>query len=132
MLLWCQDSIDINMNSKTATLIGLLAILLWSLIVALIKEVSTQFGAVGGAALIYTLASIFLLLSVGWTPLKSFPKTYLIWGAFFLSPMKFVFHFQLDIAKQIDKQLKLEWSIIYGQLSRWLRRFYLINKKQIF
>ena len=69
------------MNSKTATLIGLLAILLWSLIVALIKEVSTQFGAVGGAALIYTLASIFLLLSVGWTPLKSFPKTYLIWGA---------------------------------------------------
>lgn len=82
MLLWFQDSIDINMNSKTATLIGLLAILLWSLIVALIKEVSTQFGAVGGAALIYTLASIFLLLSVGWTPLKSFPKTYLIWGAF--------------------------------------------------
>ncbi len=30
--------------------------------------------------------------------------------------MKFVFHFQLDIAKQIDKQLKSEWSIIYGQL----------------
>ena len=69
------------MNAKKATLIGLVAILLWSLIVALIKDVSSHFGAVGGAALIYTLASIFLFFSVGWTNLKSFPKTYLIWGS---------------------------------------------------
>ncbi|WP_312101551.1 aromatic amino acid DMT transporter YddG [Acinetobacter venetianus] len=69
------------MNAKKATLIGLVAILLWSLIVALIKDVSSHFGAVGGAALIYTLASIFLLVSVGWTQLRTFPKTYLIWGS---------------------------------------------------
>lgn len=69
------------MNKKKATLVGLIAILLWSLIVALIKDVSSHFGAVGGAALIYTLASIFLFFSVGWTRLKSFPKNYLIWGA---------------------------------------------------
>lgn len=69
------------MNTKKATLVGLIAILLWSLIVALIKDVSSHFGAVGGAALIYTLASIFLFFSVGWTRLKSFPKNYLIWGA---------------------------------------------------
>ena len=66
------------MNAKKATLIGLVAILLWSLIVALIKVVSSHFGAVGGAALIYTMASIFLLVSVGWTQLITFPKTYLI------------------------------------------------------
>ncbi|UTO19594.1 aromatic amino acid DMT transporter YddG [Acinetobacter sp. Z1] len=69
------------MNTKKATLVGLIAILLWSSIVALIKDVSSHFGAVGGAALIYTLASIFLFFSVGWTRLKSFPKNYLIWGA---------------------------------------------------
>ncbi|MFW1953441.1 aromatic amino acid DMT transporter YddG [Acinetobacter beijerinckii] len=69
------------MNTKKATLVGLIAILLWSLIVALIKDVSSHFGAVGGAALIYTLASIFLFFSVGWTRLKSFPKSYLIWGS---------------------------------------------------
>ncbi|EPG42686.1 hypothetical protein F907_00110 [Acinetobacter colistiniresistens] len=69
------------MNAKKATLIGLVAIFLWSLIVALIKDVSSHFGAVGGAALVYTLASIFLLCSVGWTRLKSFPKAYLIWGS---------------------------------------------------
>lgn len=70
------------MNSKKATLIGLVAILLWSLIVALIKDVSSHFGAVGGAALIYTLASIFLFFSVGWSSLRTFPRTYLIWGSF--------------------------------------------------
>ncbi|MBC9230080.1 aromatic amino acid DMT transporter YddG [bacterium SPL81] len=69
------------MNTQKATLVGLIAILLWSLIVALIKDVSSHFGAVGGAALIYTLASIFLFFSVGWTSLKSFPKSYLIWGS---------------------------------------------------
>jgi drug/metabolite transporter (DMT)-like permease len=69
------------MNTKKATLVGLIAILLWSLIVALIKDVSSHFGAVGGAALIYTLASIFLFFSVGWTRPKSFPKSYLIWGS---------------------------------------------------
>ena len=75
------SSIYFNMNSKKATFIGLLAIFLWSLIVALIKDVSSHFGAVGGAALIYTLASIFLFFSVGWSNLKSFPKAYLIWGS---------------------------------------------------
>ncbi|ENU27800.1 aromatic amino acid DMT transporter YddG [Acinetobacter modestus] len=69
------------MNSKKATFIGLLAIFLWSLIVALIKDVSSHFGAVGGAALIYTISSIFLFFSLGWSNLKSFPKAYLIWGS---------------------------------------------------
>lgn len=69
------------MNSKKATLIGLTAIFLWSLIVALIKEVSNYFGPIGGAALIYSLASIFLLISFGWTNLKDFPVKYLIGGS---------------------------------------------------
>ncbi|RYZ96091.1 MAG: EamA family transporter, partial [Sphingobacteriaceae bacterium] len=64
-----------------ATIIGLCAILLWSAIVGLIKEVSHSFGATGGAAMIYTVASIFLLLSLKWTPLSKFPKKYLIFGA---------------------------------------------------
>jgi len=68
------------MDSKKATLVGLTAVFLWSLIVALIKEVSNHFGAIGGAALMYSLASIFLLMSFGWTNLKEFPLKYLIWG----------------------------------------------------
>lgn len=67
-------------SEKKATLTGLCAIVLWSAIVGLIREVSQSFGAVGGAALIYSIAGIFLLLSVGWVPLKRFPKRYLILG----------------------------------------------------
>ncbi|MDY0960498.1 aromatic amino acid DMT transporter YddG [Massilia sp. CFBP9026] len=70
-------------NSKTtrATLIGLLAILLWSSIVGLIRSVSASFGATGGAALIYTVASILLLLTVGPSKVLAFPRAYLAWGS---------------------------------------------------
>ena len=69
------------MNQSTkATLIGLSAIILWSSIIGLIKEVTNAFGTLCGAALIYTVASVFLLFSVGWVPLHKFPKKYLVWG----------------------------------------------------
>lgn len=68
-------------QSDKATLIGLIAIVLWSTIVGLIRSVSDSLGVTGGAALIYTLASVFLLLSVGWVRLRDFPRRYLIWGS---------------------------------------------------
>lgn len=68
-------------NKNKATLVGLLAIVLWSSIVGLIRNVSEHFGPTGGAALMYSLASLFLLLSVGWVPLRAFPRRYLVWGS---------------------------------------------------
>lgn len=69
------------MNKQTkATALGFCAIILWSSIVGLIKEVSHSFGATAGAALIYTVASVFLLLTMKWIPLSKFPKKYLIFG----------------------------------------------------
>lgn len=69
------------MNTRKATLIGLFAVLLWSAIVGLIRGVSESFGATGGAALIYTVASVFLLLTVGPSRVREFPKRYLFWGS---------------------------------------------------
>jgi drug/metabolite transporter (DMT)-like permease len=69
------------MNSKKATLVGLVAIVLWSSIVGLIRSVSEYFGATAGAAMIYSVASLFLLCSVGVPKLSSFPKKYLLWGS---------------------------------------------------
>ena len=70
------------MNSKNkATLIGLIAIVLWSAIVGLIRAVSESFGATGGAALIYTLASVFLVMTVGFPKIKLFPRRYLVIGS---------------------------------------------------
>ncbi|GCB06339.1 aromatic amino acid DMT transporter YddG [Ralstonia sp. SET104] len=70
------------MQSKSrATLIGLIAVLLWSSIVGLIRGVSQNLGAVGGAAMIYSVASVLLLFSVGFSSLKAFPRRYLVWGS---------------------------------------------------
>ncbi|NIE64599.1 aromatic amino acid DMT transporter YddG [Burkholderia sp. Ax-1719] len=69
------------MKKDTATLIGLIAIMLWASIVALIRGVSESLGATGGAAMMYTVASGFLALTVGFPNLRQFPRRYLIWGS---------------------------------------------------
>jgi drug/metabolite transporter (DMT)-like permease len=68
-------------NTNKATLIGLVAVLLWSSIVGLIRSVSVHLGATGGAAMMYSVASVFLLLSVGRVRLREFPRRYLVWGS---------------------------------------------------
>ena len=67
-----------------ATLIGLIAIVLWSAIVGLIRSVSDHLGPTGGAAMLYSVASCFLLLTVGGArprELRAFPRRYLLWGS---------------------------------------------------
>jgi len=71
-----------SMKSRNkATLIGLIAVLLWATIVALIRNVSESLGATGGAAMMYTMASVFLWFTVGFPRLRGFPRRYLIWGS---------------------------------------------------
>lgn len=69
------------MRQQKATLIGLIAILLWSAIVGLIRSVSEGLGAVGGAAIIYTLSALLLVLTVGFPKISTFPRGYLILGS---------------------------------------------------
>lgn len=69
------------MNKKRATLIGLIAIVLWSTMVGLIRAVSEGLGAVGGAAMIYTLSGILLVLTVGFPDIRRFPRGYLLAGS---------------------------------------------------
>ena len=68
-------------NTNKATMIGLVAVLLWSSIVGLIRSVSEHLSPTGGAAMMYSLASVFLLLSVGHVKLGEFPRRYLVWGS---------------------------------------------------
>ncbi|RSO51844.1 drug/metabolite DMT transporter permease [Acinetobacter lactucae] len=68
-------------SKRNATLIGLIAVLLWSSIVGLIRSVSESLGATGGAAMMYSVASIFLLISIGFPKIREFPKRYLVWGS---------------------------------------------------
>lgn len=68
-------------SKNRATLIGLIAIVLWASIVGLIRGVSQGLGATGGAAMIYTVASVLLLATVGFTRLRDMPRRYLFWGS---------------------------------------------------
>jgi drug/metabolite transporter (DMT)-like permease len=67
-------------GSTKATLIGLIAVALWSAIVGLIRGVSESLGATGGAALIYTLGTAMLWVSVGTTRISTLPRRYLVVG----------------------------------------------------
>ena len=53
------------MEKKRATTIGFAAIILWSTMVGLIRGVSEGLGAVGGAAMIYSLSGLLLIFTVG-------------------------------------------------------------------
>ncbi|KAB5494786.1 drug/metabolite DMT transporter permease [Serratia sp. RJAL6] len=64
-----------------ATLFGLLAIVLWSSVVGLIRSVSEGLGPVGGAAMIYSVSAAFLLVTLGVPKWRSFPRPYLIVGS---------------------------------------------------
>ncbi|WP_447870811.1 aromatic amino acid DMT transporter YddG [Serratia fonticola] len=67
--------------SHKATLLGLLAIVLWSSVVGLIRSVSEGLGAVGGAAMIYSVGTLFLLVVMGIPKLREFRRSYLILGS---------------------------------------------------
>lgn len=70
------------MNKTTkATLIGLVAVVLWSSIVGLIRGVSESLGATGGAAMIYTVASFLLLVTIGPSKISQFSRRYLLLGS---------------------------------------------------
>lgn len=68
------------------TLAGCLAILMWSTIVAFIRNVAEQLGPVGGAAMIYTVSTVLLAIFIGLPrPRRFSPKYLLVGGALFVS-----------------------------------------------
>ncbi|ROP62157.1 drug/metabolite transporter (DMT)-like permease [Enterobacter sp. BIGb0383] len=69
------------MTKQKATLTGLVAIVLWSTMVGLIRGVSEGLGPVGGAAMIYTCSGLLLLVTVGFPDLRRFPPRYLLSGS---------------------------------------------------
>ena len=69
------------MTRQKATLIGLIAIVLWSTMVGLIRGVSEGLGPVGGAAAIYSLSGLLLIFTVGFPRIRQFPKGHLLGGS---------------------------------------------------
>jgi drug/metabolite transporter (DMT)-like permease len=73
-------------NIHKCTIAGCLAILIWSTTVGLVRNVAEQLGPIGGAAMIYSVSALFLLVAIGAPRLKVFSLKYLlVGGALFVS-----------------------------------------------
>lgn len=99
-----------GLNKNIATLVGLSAILFWSTNVGMMRSVSESFGAVGGAALIYTVACIVLYFTIGLPKLSQVPKTYLFWGS--LSFVAYELCFALSIGYAQNAKQAIEVGMI--------------------
>ncbi|MDV6252934.1 aromatic amino acid DMT transporter YddG [Vibrio sp. EA2] len=62
------------------TLYGCIAILSWSCLLGIARLVTESLGPVGGAAMLYSVSSIFLIVVVGIPRLSNFSAKYLIFG----------------------------------------------------
>lgn len=97
-------------NKNKATLIGLIAILLWSSLVGTIKIVSENFGAIAGTALIYSIATILLFFIIGAPKLRDFSRRYLIWGSLLF--VSYELCFSLSISFSHNGQQAIEVSML--------------------
>lgn len=73
-----------------ATSIGLLAVAFWSSVVGLIRALSLHMGAVGGAAVMYSLSTLLLLAIFGLPNLRQFSRSYLFWASIFFRRLRIV------------------------------------------
>ncbi|WP_313625554.1 aromatic amino acid DMT transporter YddG [Achromobacter sp.] len=92
---------------NAATTLGLLAILLWGTVVGLIRGVSENFGAIGGAALIYTVGAIFLVLLLGFPKLRTFPRSYLVVGSILFVAYEICLSLSLGFAANRGQAIEL-------------------------
>jgi drug/metabolite transporter (DMT)-like permease len=73
------------MTNNKYTFFGVVAILLWSSVTALVRDLSELFSPIAGAALMYTVSALFLMAVMGVPKIKSYSKRYLfIGGGFFV------------------------------------------------
>ncbi|MDT4827180.1 Aromatic amino acid exporter YddG [compost metagenome] len=68
----------VQSQQTKGNLLGVSAILLWSTMASLMRLLSEVYGPLGGAALMYSVATVVLILVMGWPSLKQFPVRYLV------------------------------------------------------
>lgn len=121
-----------SLERNAATLCGLAAILLWSTVVGLIRGVSEAFGAIGGAALIYTVGAALLVLLLGRPRLRGFPRVYLLLGSLLFVAYEWCLSLSLGFAHNRAQAIELSvinylWPcftillaiLMNGQPARW-------------
>lgn len=99
-----------NNNNHKFTIAGMIAILLWSSVTGLARAVTEMLGPVGGAASIYTVASLFLVLVMGVPKLRQYSLRYvLIGGGLFVA---YEICLALALAMANSRQQAIEMLVI--------------------
>ena len=93
-----------------ANLIGLCAILMWSVTVGLFRSVAEIFGPVAGAAIIFTVAGVFANVFIGAPSLKTIPRPYLWLGGSLFVLYEVLLAFSIGMAA--DRRQALELGMI--------------------
>ena len=120
-------------GERAATACGLVAILLWSTASGLIRSVSEIFGPLGGAALIYSLGAIMLVMFLGRPRLRSTSSFYLIIGTALFVAYEVCLSLALGYASNSNQAIELGvvnylWPcltvllaiVMNGQKARWI------------
>jgi drug/metabolite transporter (DMT)-like permease len=92
------------------TLFGVAAILLWSCLVALVRDISEIFSPIGGAAMMYSVSSIFLILVMGVPNLKNFSPRYLVIGTVLF--VSYEVCLALSLGMSNDRHQAMEMAVI--------------------
>jgi len=93
--------------SSRATATGLVAIILWSTSVGLLRSISEYFGATGGAALIYTVSALCLCLSQGLPKIRELPRRYLFSAGILFVSYEICFALAIGLAETRTQSLEL-------------------------
>ncbi|PRA20868.1 aromatic amino acid DMT transporter YddG [Pseudomonas poae] len=120
-------------SERGATACGLVAILLWSTAAGLIRSVSELFGPLGGAALIYSLGAVLLVVLLGRPRVRATSWFYLIVGSALFVAYEVCLSLALGYASNSNQAIELGvvnylWPcltvllaiVMNGQKARWL------------
>nr|WP_199013874.1 aromatic amino acid DMT transporter YddG [Shimwellia pseudoproteus] len=94
-------------TTSRATLAGLLAVLLWSTSVGLLRSISEAFGPTGGAALVYSVSAVLLCLSRGIPRPGRLPRRYLIVGGILFVGYEISLALAIGLAHSRSQSLEL-------------------------
>lgn len=100
------------MNRQIATSIGILALLLWSTLVGLLRLSTEVFGPIYTVTYVYTLSAVILYFSYGLPDFKKVSKKFLIISSLLFVIFELCFAFSITLAKSSEKSI--EMNIIFS------------------
>ena len=93
--------------SGRATAMGLMAVVLWSAMVALVRTVTETFGAALGAALIYSVAAVILWIVRRPATHRKAPRRYLLLGGLLFVAYEISFSLALGMASDASQAIEV-------------------------